>query len=332
MAGNRAASYISNMNMHIIFRIFTKCTSVLLILSVWLSTLSYCAVAYVLTAKNSSSTAWLCRTTDLTSSSFLLIKPCLVITMSIVMFILYGDIIAKFWLLKSRNEEFLKRQMDNCRGATMMDIFQRRNLFKGFQGENIFEKNNPVKLVGFKTCQHSQCKSKRMDSCLGKKQYETNLRKVFRYLKDSKYVLCILAAFFFSWIPWILTYLTDFILIRSDYFHHRTTTICGNFSDVNMERLLLKIQAEIQNEEVVESLDNITNDDTDHNTVCAALVKVYEDATFDLMTRLYFTCGAISCVLDPLIYAVWYKPVRNQVWEIVDSVKSSIFNSKATKQ
>ena len=171
-----------------------------------------------------------------------------------------------------------------------------------------------------------------MDRCLGKNQYETNLRKVFRYLKDSKYVLCILAAFFFSWIPWILTYLTDFILVRLDYFHHTTTTMCGNFSAINMEILLLKIQAEIQNEEVVESLDNITNDVTDQNTVCAALVKVYEDSTFDLVTRLYFTCGALSCVLDPLIYAFWYKPVRNQVWEIVALVRSSIVNSKANQQ
>ena len=93
-----------------------------------------------------------------------------------------------------------------------------------------------------------------------------------------------------------------------------------------------KIQADLQNEEVVKSLDNITNDVTDRNTVCAALVKVYEDSTFDLVTRLYFTCGALSCVLDPLIYAFWYKPVRNQVWEIVASVKSSIVNSKANQQ
>ena len=214
----------------------------------------------------------------------------------------------------------------------MMDVFPSRNLFKGFQEENIFEKVNPVKLVGFKTCQHSQCKIKRMDSCPGKIQCETNLRKAFRYLKDSKYVLCILAAFFFSWIPWILTYLTDFILVRSDYFHQTTTSMCCNFSGINMEILLLKIQAELQNEEVVESLDNITNDVTDQNTVCAALVKVYEDSTFDLVTRLYFTCGAFSCVLDPLIYAFWYKPVRNQVWEIVASVKSSIVNSKANQQ
>ena len=97
-------------------------------------------------------------------------------------------------------------------------------------------------------------------------------------------------------------------------------------SSFGPEILLLKIQDELK-EKVSIHLTNITSDATDQSTVCGAITKVYEDVTFDLVTRLYVVSGAFSCVVDPLIYALWYRPVRKQVAELVSSVKST-FTSK----
>ena len=145
-------------------------------------------------------------------------------------------------------------------------------------------------------------------------------------MRDSKYVLCILACYFLSWIPWILVYTVDFTLVRLHFYDDKTTDLCGNFSSDNMEQILLLMQEEISEKGLVSSLDNIVGENSD-STICAALARLYEDITFDIITNLYFTCGACSCVLDPLIYAVWYRPVRTQIGQLWHSVKTSVTNN-----
>ena len=46
---------------------------------------------------------------------------------------------------------------------------------------------------------------------------------------------------------------------------------------------------------------------------CATLARHLSDRSLGLVTRLVFTTGAASAVLDPLIYALWYRPVQRQV-------------------
>ena len=191
--------------------------------------------------------------------------------------------------------------------------------------EQIFEEKPPVELVGFETFHHGRCRPHFENSTLDKSSYETNLRKVFRYLRDSKYVLCILACYFLSWIPWILVYTVDFTLVRIQFYDEQKTALCGNFSADNMEHILLLIQEDISKKGLVSSLDIfVGNNSKSKSTICAALSRLYEDTTFDIITNLYFTCGACSCVLDPLIYAVWYRPVRTQIGELWQSFKTSL--------
>ena len=39
-----------------------------------------------------------------------------------------------------------------------------------------------------------------------------------------------------------------------------------------------------------------------------------------MLTRLYVVFGALSCVLDPVIYAFWYRPVWSQMVQVAWSV------------
>ena len=269
----------------------------------------------------------MCRTPSLSATPLLLVKPCLVLIMSTAMFVLYGDIIVKFWAMKSRKEEWRRKQIRNCNGDLLSNMVPREKLFKGFSPEPIFKNDLPVKLTAFKICGggHHDCKIQTPNSCPDETDEsfnEAKIKKIFRYLKDSKYVLCILTVYFFSWVPWILTFFIDFLLIQSNYYNEKARLFCGNFSLQNSEILLLKIQDELK-DKVSIHLTNITSDATDQSTVCRAITKVYEDVTFDLVTRLYVVTGAFSCVVDPVIYALWYRPVRKQVAELVSSVKST---------
>ena len=119
----------------------------------------------------------------------------------------------------------------------------------------IFEGKPTIELVGFETFHHGRCRPHFENSTLDKSSYETNLRKVFRYLRDSKYVLCILACYFLSWIPWILVYTVDFTLVRIQFYDEQKTALCGNFSADNMEHILLLIQEEISKKGLVDGLD-----------------------------------------------------------------------------
>ena len=299
-----------------------------MIASVWLSTISFCVGAYLWSSSDKSSAAWICRPAALTSTPFLLVKPGTVMMFSILMFIFYGDILAKFWLLKARNEKLRHKQIAHRGGVTHTNIVHKKSFFKEAKRENVFEKKPQVELVGFKTCHYVQYKVPYDDEdCLDNTQYETNLKKFVRYVKDSKYVLCILTCYFLSWIPWILAFFLDFAFISTNFYKEQKTSLCGNFSSANMEQILLLIQEEISKKGVVSSMENIENITEDKSTICAALARLYEDTTLDIITSLYVTCGACSCVLDPLIYAVWYKPVRSQIGQLWHSVKNSLTNS-----
>ena len=46
----------------------------------------------------------------------------------------------------------------------------------------------------------------------------------------NKYILCILTIYSTSWLPWILTFLTDTALVHTGFHHSVTVTICGQFS------------------------------------------------------------------------------------------------------
>ena len=242
-------------------------------------------------------------------------------TFSVVMFVFYGDILAKFWLLKERHEKLKQKQIVDSGGVTNIKFVHKKTFFKEAKRESLFEKKPPVELVGFKMCQHVQYMLPNEDNCLDKSQHETNLRKLLRYVKDSKYVLCILICYFLSWIPWILAFFLDFALIKTNFYEEQKTNLCGNFSSDNMEQILLLMQEEISKRGMVDNLDNFTGDE---NTICAALARLFEDTTLDIITSLYVTCGACSCVLDPLIYAVWYRPVRTQIGQLWYSVKTSL--------
>ena len=236
------------------------------------------------------------------------------------MFIFYGEILAKFWLVKNRNEKFKQKQIVDSGGVTCNNLFHKKFVFMEADKEQIFEEKPPVELVWFKTCQDTRCRSHYENN---KSPDETNLRKVLRYLRDSKYVFCILACYFLSWIPWIIVYTVDFTLVRITFYDEQRTALCGNFSADNMEDILLLIQEEVSRKGLVDSFDIFWGNNS-KSTVCAALSRLYEDTTFDIITNLYFTCGASSCVLDPLIYAVWYRPVRTQIGQLWHSVKTSI--------
>ena len=110
-----------------------------MIASVWLSTISFCVVAYLWSSSDKSSAAWICRPAALTSTPFLLVKPGTVMMFSIVMFIFYGDILAKFWLLKARNEKLLHKQIADRGGLTHTNIVHKKSFFKEAKRENIFE-------------------------------------------------------------------------------------------------------------------------------------------------------------------------------------------------
>ena len=36
----------------------------------------------------------------------------------------------------------------------------------------------------------------------------------------------------------------------------------------------------------------------------------------DMLTRLYVVFAGLSCVLDPIIYAFWYRPVRSLMVQV----------------
>ena len=46
----------------------------------------------------------------------------------------------------------------------------------------------------------------------------------------NKYILCILITYSTSWLPWILTFLTDTVLFYIGFHHSLTVSICGQFS------------------------------------------------------------------------------------------------------
>jgi hypothetical protein len=188
-------------------KIFSKCTTVALVTSVWMLTLSFCTGAYIFVSLETSSSALPCRTSSLLATPMLLTKPSLVLLISTAMFVLYGDIILKFWSLKSRKERLKRKQMIVSRGNPYFTT--QNNLFKGFSSEPVFDKKPPVILTGFKICDHPGCKMRKKSKHpenLEDLLSETRMRKIFRYLKDSKYVLCILVVYFFSWVTWLLTF------------------------------------------------------------------------------------------------------------------------------
>ena len=54
----------------------------------------------------------------------------------------------------------------------------------------------------------------------------------------------------------------------------------------------------------------VESDKIETSTIYRSLDKAYEYVTLDLITRLYVLSAAFSCVIDPSIYAFWYKPFK----------------------
>jgi len=268
-------------------RIFTKSLVLILVGLVWILTLMFCITAFYLTSNETSSSAFYCRTTSLSATPMLITKPSLVLTFSVILFFMYGDMIRRFWAFKRRKEEWQKKYVSN-----LVDKDNNRVGSNLFKGSKMLEENPPARLTGFKMCQHQHCKVHRetkLDNHFDILFNETKAERTFRYFRDSKYVLCIVIAYFFSWVPWLLTFFTDSILVNIGFYQHQAEVHCGNFN---------------------------AEESFKENALCGAVIKCFEDATFNIITRFYVLCGASSCVVDPLIYALWYKPIRTKGAEL----------------
>ena len=60
-------------------------------------------------------------------------------------------------------------------------------------------------------------------------QLESNVKLLVRRLRDSKYVLVILLVYVVSWLPWIIIFLSDFLLYKLGVYHIWTNQLCGGF-------------------------------------------------------------------------------------------------------
>ena len=58
----------------------------------------------------------------------------------------------------------------------------------------------------------------------------------------NKYILCILITYSTSWLPWILTFLTDTVLVHTGFHHSLTVSICGQFSLSERDIILQQLQ------------------------------------------------------------------------------------------
>merc|ERR1711915_680885 len=274
-------------------RIFTKSLVLILVGLVWILTLMFCITAFYLTSNETSSSAFYCRTSSLSATPMLLTKPSLVLTFSIILFFMYGDMIRRFWAFKRRKEEWQKKYVSN-----LVDKDNNRVGSNLFKGSKMLEENPPARLTGFKMCQHQHCKVHRetkLDNHFDILFNETKAERTFRYFRDSKYVLCIVIAYFFSLVPWLLTFFTDSILVTIGFYQHQAEVHCGNFTAAEAENLL----SQIENKRLLEEFSSIES--FKENALCGAVIKYYEDATFNIITRFYVLCGASSCVVDPLI-------------------------------
>merc|ERR1711915_1163991 len=224
------------------------------------------------------------------------------------LFLMYGDILRRFWAVKKRKEEWKKKYISNLTGKDYFKMMKNLN-----KGTKIFEEHSPARLTGFKMCEHQNCKVQRevkLDDYFDILLRETKAEKIFRYFKDSKYVICIVITYFFSWVPWLLTFFTDSILVAINFYYQQAEVHCGDYNAADAENLL----SQIEKEKLFEDFSSI--EALEEKALCGAFNKYYEDATFEIITRFYVFCGAFSCVVDPLIYALWYKPIRRRGREI----------------
>ena len=289
-------------------RIFSKFLILLLVGLVWILTLMFCVTAFYLTSKEKSSSAFFCRTSSLSATPMLLTKPSLVLTFSLILFFMYGDILRRFWAFKKRKEEWQKKYLSNLDGKNDLKIV--KNLYKGTK---IFEDHPPARLTGFKMCEHQNCKVQRevrLNNYIDILVRESKAEKIFRYFKDSKYVICIVITYFFSWVPWLLTFFTDSFLVAINFYYHQAEDHCGDYNATEAENLL----SQIEKKHLLEDFSSI--EALEETALCGALTKYYEDATFEIITRFYVFCGAFSCIVDPLIYALWYEPIRRRGREV----------------
>ena len=126
----------------------------------------------------------------------------------------------------------------------------------------------------------------------------------------NKYILCILITYSTSWLPWILAFLTDAVLVHAGFHHSLTVSICGQFS-ISERDLILQ---QLQNGSNYLIMSPVTSSSLPWSTPsCAALALRCEEEAVALATRLVVAAGASSVVIDPVIYALWYPSFQKQV-------------------
>eukprot|EP00092_Neocalanus_flemingeri_P067171 GFUD01081934.1.p1 GENE.GFUD01081934.1~~GFUD01081934.1.p1 ORF type:complete len:266 (-),score=14.54 GFUD01081934.1:16-813(-) len=193
-------------------------------------------------------------------------------TSIVVIYVLYGMIIFKYW--------GLKRKMSVTRKKIRGDLRQ------------CVEEVQKGKVIAKKT------------------------QQILTFLKDSKYVICVISVFTTCWMPWILLVFYDITLHQSGSFQKSKEMHCGHFEAQHFATMqLITNRTDFLEQNCVHGLMSgaYLECEVPEEHVCEAVHENLHDYLIICLTKLCISFSVISSLINPILHGLWYPGFRQAV-------------------
>jgi len=160
------------------------------------------------------------------------------------------------------------------------------------------------------------------------KQIYENVERLGRYIKDSKYVFVLLIMFTLCWLPWVVAYTVDLIYHGLNLHRHQIQVHCGAYDssivskgkyEPNTYLCVRKlVQSEVEECNVIFPAGSTASDE------CGILYDVLHERMFESIQLLISCFVALNSFFNPIIYAIWFKPFRKLLKDVINKLKVKI--------
>jgi len=165
------------------------------------------------------------------------------------------------------------------------------------------------------------------------KQIYENVERLGRYIKDSKYVIVLLIVFTLCWFPWVVAYTVDISYHSLDLHRHQIQVHCGAYNSSIVSKgkyepntyLCIRelVQSEVEECNVIFPAGSTASDE------CGILYDVLHERLFESIQLLISWFVALNSFFNPIVYAIWFKPFRRLLKEVLNKIRIKLFPEKS---